>query len=173
MQSDMPIDEERLHQAGMAITPEPGDLLFGNRPCSVQTLMTMAGEQWTHVAVVIGGDDGPRTVELGPRGMLTRPAADFIDRYRLVGLARPRGSDHCRQAMTTAALLHLQLDVLAYSWPSVTIIGSTAMLQRLAPGGSRGRIAESGLRAIDRVANIYFTRNDNADVWETQAQVAA
>ncbi len=27
--------------------------------------------------------------------------------------------------------------------------------------------------AIDRVANIYFTRNDNADVWETQAQVAA
>ena len=27
--------------------------------------------------------------------------------------------------------------------------------------------------AIDRVANIYFTKNDNADVWETQAQVAA
>ncbi len=27
--------------------------------------------------------------------------------------------------------------------------------------------------AIDRVANIYFTRNDSADVWETQAQVAA
>jgi len=27
--------------------------------------------------------------------------------------------------------------------------------------------------AIDRVANIYFTRNDNADTWETQAQVAA
>ena len=27
--------------------------------------------------------------------------------------------------------------------------------------------------AIDRVANIYFTRNDNAEVWETQADVAA
>ena len=27
--------------------------------------------------------------------------------------------------------------------------------------------------AIDRVANIYFTKNDNADTWETQAQVAA
>jgi len=26
---------------------------------------------------------------------------------------------------------------------------------------------------IDRVANIYFTRNDNAEVWETQADVAA
>ena len=27
--------------------------------------------------------------------------------------------------------------------------------------------------AIDRVANIYFTKNDDAGVWETQASVAA
>lgn len=150
MQSDFPIDEERLHQPGMTIAPEPGDVLFGNRPCSVQTIMTIAGEQWTHVAVVIGGDDGPRTVELGPKGMLSRPVDEFIDRYRQVGLARPRGSDHCRQAMNTAALLHLQLDLLAYSWERVAIIGSTAIAQRLAPDASRRRIAHTGLRAADR-----------------------
>ncbi len=151
MQSDRPIDEERTHQPGMTITPQAGDVLFGNRPCSVQTLMTMAGEQWTHVALVINGDDGPRTVELGPQGMLTRSTAEFIETYRAVGLARPRGSDLCRQAMTTAAVLHLELDVLDYSWPHCVVIGSTAMLQRLAPKRGRHHIARTGLHAAQRL----------------------
>ena len=36
-----------------------------------------------------------------------------------------------------------------------------------------GRAKVLDRNAIDRVANIYFTNNDNAGVWETQADIAA
>ncbi|MEM9135713.1 MAG: hypothetical protein AAF962_14085 [Actinomycetota bacterium] len=127
-------------------------------------MMTLAGEQWTHVAMAIPGDDGLRTVELGPKGMLTRSVDEFIDAYELVGLARPRGSTTCRRAMTTAARLRLEFDDVEYSWSRCVIIGSTAILQRLAPDGSRSHIARGGLRAVDR-----FTQTASTDATKRPA----
>ena len=44
---------------------------------------------------------------------------------------------------------------------------------RLAICEYEGRPKVLDRNAIDRVANIYFTKNDDAGVWETQAMVAA
>lgn len=114
-------------------------------------MMNLAGDQWTHIALVIGDDDDPRTVELGPNGVFSRPASAFVERYRLVGLSRPDLSDRCRRAVVTTGAVHLEMGELDYSWPYCMLIGSTAMLRRLAPGSSQTRIIETGLRAAERL----------------------
>ncbi|MEL7155688.1 MAG: hypothetical protein AAFN30_03710 [Actinomycetota bacterium] len=151
MHHEPPIEQVRVRHDGRAVTPRPGDLLFGNRRCSVQALMNLAGDQWTHMALVIGDDDDPRTVELGPNGVFSRPVEAFVERYRLIGLSRPNLSDPCRRAVLTTGAVHLDMRELDYSWPHCALIGSTAMLRRLAPGPSEERVVETGLRAAQRL----------------------
>ncbi|MEM8924207.1 MAG: hypothetical protein AAGD35_11965 [Actinomycetota bacterium] len=158
MHEPSPVEHLLVDDDAPSIAPRAGDLLFGNRACTVQTLMTLASDQWTHCAIVAGSDPDPnggggslRTVELGPRGLLSRTVEEFLDRYRLVGIARPDLSDICRSAVVTAALARLHLDDVDYSWPHCFVIGSTGFLRRFAPGRTERGVVRAGLGAARRI----------------------
>ena len=165
MHEPSPTHTLRVRRTNSTITPQAGDLLFGHRRCTVQAVFDLAGEQWTHIAVVTNGDTNDesasqademarlRTVELGPQGVFSRPVADFLGRYRWIGIARPEMSPECRALVVGAARVHLNVRNIRYSWSHIVVSGSTSIVRRLTPAAMETQVLSTGLGTATRMVD--------------------
>ncbi|MCP3988457.1 MAG: hypothetical protein GY724_05270 [Actinomycetia bacterium] len=163
----LPPSQLRLRSGRVTIDPRPGDLLFGNRLSSVQMVMNLSADQWTHVALVVdtdgsdsnrGSGDGLRTAELGPRGCLSRTVSDFRAAYRYVGLARPMMGPGCRHRVVSNARLQLEVGDVTYSWRYCMLVGGAALARRFAPAAAEPQVIEAGRRvALELEQRVALT----------------
>lgn len=111
-----------------------GDLVFGNRLSWTQWLLAAAGDQWTHVALVVEIDGELATVELGlTQGCFSRPLEEFFGAYRMVGVARPAMSAGCTEQVCAAALRALDDERVAYSRRDGVLLFAVAFVRRCSP----------------------------------------
>lgn len=128
-----------------------GDLLFGNRLSSLQAVMNVSADPWTHSAIVgrVGG--ALATIEVGPKGCFSRSIADFVAAYRYVGLGRLQMDPECVDAAACEAEERLKHLDLAYSWYACALVEAAALARRFGTRNHEGRLVEVARRLADRL----------------------
>jgi hypothetical protein len=149
----------RIVLSGQPTEFRRGDLLFANRLSSVQALMNLSADPWTHCAVVGQVDGELRTVEVGPRGCFSRSIADFVKAYRYVGLGRLDMTERCIASVAAEAERSLADQDVLYSWPACFLTGIAGLTRRLSPTSASASIIRSALGLADRMSRQHDPRS--------------
>lgn len=130
-----------------------GDLLFGNRLSSMQAVMNVSADPWTHSAVVGQVGKDLATIEVGPRGCFSRSISDFIAAYRFVGVGRLAMAASCVDSVASKAEQELIDQRISYSWSACAVIEASALARRFLPAASSTWVDRHTLHVADLVGS--------------------
>lgn len=138
---------------------QEGDLIFANRGFWLQRLCDLAGDPWLHVGIAAVVDDRLSIVEVGPDGCGSRPLADIVGGYRMMGVGRlPMGRTQCPCRFEVVEWATAQIGKpMVYAWDELNMAGFGALFSRIL--GSVPRRKDRPSAVAERLARVYRQRD--------------